>query len=140
MYSGKSIFEINMERERKEFLSLSSVILKKIKESYIRELDRLSKEFISFRFSDLTSYNNDEVEILIDVITSKERPKFDGLQIIYLQKKSEKKGIFEVSEYQAGPSNENLYIYSECKSLKSAITSLLKGNHEHSKRKPIKVW
>jgi hypothetical protein len=140
MNQNELIFDIRMKMEKEDFLKSNANVLQKIVASYHKELQRLIKENVSFNFSDLTSYNNTEIEILIDVLTSKKRPEFDGMQIIYLQKKNEKKGIFEVSEYQAGPCNENLYVYSECKSLKSAITSLLKGNHEHSKRKPIKVW
>lgn len=58
--------------------------------------------------------------------------KLDGMQILYIRNER----MYEVSEYQAGPKQDELHIYKETPSLKLAIKELLKGN----KRKPIKVW
>jgi len=58
--------------------------------------------------------------------------KLDGMQIIY----NHMDGKYEVSEYQAGAKQNELHIYANCKTLKSAITEMLKGN----KRKPIEIW
>jgi hypothetical protein len=44
--------------------------------------------------------------------------------------------MYEVSEYQAGPNQDELYIYKETKSLPLALKDLIKGNN----RKPIKKW
>jgi hypothetical protein len=56
---------------------------------------------------------------------------FDGMQILAFQD-----GTFEVSEYQAGENEDELYIYKETKSLTLALKDLVKGN----KRKPIKKY
>jgi hypothetical protein len=56
----------------------------------------------------------------------------DGMQIIF----DRKTGTYEVSEYQAGPKQDELHIFLETKSLTAALKNLLKGN----KRKPIKIW
>lgn len=58
--------------------------------------------------------------------------QLDGMQILYFVKEK----MFEVSESQAGPKQNNLYIYKETKSLKAALKDILKGNN----RKPIKTW
>lgn len=59
--------------------------------------------------------------------------EYDGMQIIYfLHSKT-----FEVSEYQAGPNQDKLYVYTNTKQPKKALESLLLGNKN---RKPIKVW
>ena len=57
---------------------------------------------------------------------------FDGMQILYFVKE----GIFEVSEYQAGPKGDQLHVYLETKSLKIALNRLLKGNRQ----RPVKIW
>lgn len=54
---------------------------------------------------------------------------FDGMQIILY------KGIFEISEYQAGTNANELHIYKNTTSLKKALKELLKGN----KRQPIEI-
>jgi hypothetical protein len=56
---------------------------------------------------------------------------FDGMQITRFDN-----GIYEVSEYQAGPGENEMYIYKETKSLITALKDLIKGN----KRKPIKKY
>jgi hypothetical protein len=56
---------------------------------------------------------------------------FDGMQINRF-----KDGTYEVSEYQAGKDNNELYIYKETNSLTDALKDLIKGN----KRKPIKKY
>jgi hypothetical protein len=56
---------------------------------------------------------------------------FDGMQILGMDN-----GSFEVSEYQAGANENELYIYKETKSLILALKDLIKGN----KRKPIKKY
>ena len=56
---------------------------------------------------------------------------FDGMQII-----RHPNNTFEVSEYMAGPNEDELYIYKETNSLKVALKDLLKGNN----RKPIRKY
>ena len=56
---------------------------------------------------------------------------FDGMRIMCWSD-----GSFEVAEYAAGKEENELWIYKNTKTLKSALMELLKGN----KRKPIKVW
>jgi hypothetical protein len=56
---------------------------------------------------------------------------FDGMQILAFQD-----GTFEVSEYQAGENENELYIYKETNSLTNALKDLIKGN----KRKPIRKY
>jgi hypothetical protein len=56
---------------------------------------------------------------------------FDGMQIHRFDN-----GIYEVSEYQAGPDENEMYVYKETKSLIVALKDLIKGN----KRKPIKKY
>jgi hypothetical protein len=70
-------------------------------------------------------------EIIIEP-TTRNKPKMEGMQIIY----SELDKIYEVSEYQAGKKENELWIYLETQSLKRAVKNMLKGN----KRKPIKIW
>lgn len=77
----------------------------------------------------LNKNNPDKVEFLIEPVNYK-GDKLDGMQILYCEKS------FEVSEFQAGPNNDNLYIYKNTTSLKIALKDLLKGN----KRKPIQIW
>jgi len=56
---------------------------------------------------------------------------FDGMQILALED-----GTFEVSEYQAGKNENELYIYKITNSLITALKDLIKGN----KREPIKKY
>jgi hypothetical protein len=65
-------------------------------------------------------------------LKGKRKDLLNGMQIIY----DKSNGVFEVSEYMAGPKQDKLYIYKETKSLIIALKDMLKGNH----RKPIKVW
>lgn len=58
-----------------------------------------------------------------------------GMQIIHFKREN----IFEVSEYQAGDKKE-LFVYGEYRYLKNAVRSMLKGNHETTGRKPIKIF
>lgn len=59
----------------------------------------------------------------------------DGMQII----EDPDTKTFEVSEYMAGPNEDQLWIFGEYKNLKSAVKSMLKGNHTTG-RKAIKIW
>lgn len=59
----------------------------------------------------------------------------DGMQI--LENKTHK--TFEVSEYMVGPNEDELWIYGTYKNLRSAIKSMMKGNHTTG-RKPEKTW
>ena len=74
-------------------------------------------------------------EIIIEPSTRKTGDKrkdfFDGMQIIRFPD-----GTYEVSEYMAGPKEDEMYIYKETKSLKVALKDLIKGNN----RKPIKKY
>lgn len=57
--------------------------------------------------------------------------KFAGMQIIF------EAGIYEVSQYMAGPKEDQMWIYGNYPTLKGALTSLIKGNG--SRRKVIEV-
>ena len=61
--------------------------------------------------------------------------KLYGMQITQILNN----GSWEVSEFQAGPQEKDLYIYGEYVNLKSAIKSMLRGNWTTG-RKPIQVW
>lgn len=76
------------------------------------------------------SFGTDEM-----IIEPKTPPsgEYDGMQIIYFLRSK----TFEVSEYQAGPNQDKLYVYTDTKQPKKALESLLLGNKN---RKPIKVW
>jgi hypothetical protein len=80
-----------------------------------------------FRVSDLTL--NANYPFLHMEIVSKDH-QFDGMQIIWTENE------YEVSEYQAGPKENELHIYFITKSLKIALKHFMKGN----KQKPIKIW
>lgn len=58
-----------------------------------------------------------------------------GMQIIY----DIKSNVYEVSEYMAGPNENELFIFGEYKSLIPALKSLIKGNSSTG-RKPIKKY
>jgi hypothetical protein len=60
-------------------------------------------------------------------------PLLNGMQILYFIQD----GLFEVSEYMAGPKQNQLRVLTETKSLKIAVKSYLKGNKG---RKAIKIW
>ena len=102
--------------------------------------ERLCNLGVSFVVHDLSMYNKEDVEILIEVHPSKPTPKLDGMQIIYLYKSIDGSDSFEVSEYQVNNQPDVMYVYGFHKTLKAATTSLLKGNHRHLKRKPVQVW
>jgi hypothetical protein len=56
---------------------------------------------------------------------------FDGMQLILFQNYEDKNDfIFEVSEYQAGPKQNELHIFKITKSFKTALKSLIKGNNQ----------
>jgi hypothetical protein len=65
-------------------------------------------------------------------LVGKRKDYLDGMQIIYFKRSRE----FEVSEIQAGPRQDKLYIYKRTKSLKVALKDFFKGNE----RKPIKIY
>ncbi len=93
-----------------------------------------SKNYLFFKTCDLNDC------IMIEPTNYKNRfgHLLDGMQIIY----HKKQGLFEVSEFQAGVDENCLYIYTETKSFKKAIKSLLKGNYNCSStlRIPKKIW
>lgn len=82
-----------------------------------------------FRFDDWNNENHQSFQLEI-VGRNEDKGMFDGMQIIF------EDGIFEVSEYQAGKNQNELWIYKETKSLKVALKCFMKGNNQ----KPIKVW
>ena len=59
--------------------------------------------------------------------------ELDGMQIIF------EKGIYEVSEFQAGKDKNELHVFMETKSLKIAVKNMLKGN-KRPKSKILKIW
>ena len=59
--------------------------------------------------------------------------KYDGMQIIFDFKTEQ----YEVSEYQAGPDENELHIFTDTKNYKEAIKSLLLGNKN---RTPIRIY
>jgi hypothetical protein len=56
---------------------------------------------------------------------------FDGMQIIKWPD-----GQYEVSEYMAGPNNDQTFIYKQTKSLNVALKDLIRGNN----RKPVEKY
>lgn len=56
-----------------------------------------------------------------------------GMQII------KEDGVYEVSEYGAGPKGEDLLIFGEHKTLDAAVKQALKGNHTDAGQTPQKV-
>jgi translation initiation factor 1 (eIF-1/SUI1) len=80
-------------------------------------------------------------EITIDPSTvippgsSLKKGSMDGMQIIY----DIKSKVYEVSEYMAGPNEDELYIFGQYKSLIPALKSLYKGNSNEG-RQPIKKY
>lgn len=114
--------------------------LKQLKRQYHEsQYNRLEKDGIFLKFSDLTGGNKTETEILIGINTNRPIPKLEGMQIIFFENRETSVKYFEVSEYQAGPNGDNMFIYQKAKTLKSAVTSLLKGNKDFCKRKPIEI-
>jgi hypothetical protein len=110
--------------------------------------EKLTKQIIdtSFEFFKSNGVNYGQVadlgtEITIEpstVIPAKSTLKkgsLDGMQIIY----DVKSKVYEVSEYMAGPNEDELYIFGEYKSLIPALKSLIKGNSNLG-RKPIKKY
>lgn len=55
--------------------------------------------------------------------------EFDGMQIIF------EDGTYELSEYQAGPNQNELHVFGEYKTINAAYRRLLKG-----KKQPIQIW
>jgi len=84
-------------------------------------------------FSATVSNNGDHfaVQPNTDKVGNNRKDFFDGLCLNYYND-----GLIEIVEYQAGPNENNLYVYYETTNLKRALKQLLKGN----KRKPLKVW
>ena len=64
-------------------------------------------------------------------VGSNRKDFFDGLQIIKWPD-----GIYEVSEYMAGPKEDQTYIYKLTKSLNVALKDLIRGNN----RKPVQKY
>lgn len=80
----------------------------------------------------VTMFDNGDISVEPTQYAKKYGSKLDGMQIIY----DHEEKIYEVSEFQAGAKQDELWIYKETPSLKIAIKDLLKGNN----RKPIKKW
>lgn len=105
----------------------------------IMNLEKIGDEvydFLKLNGYELGSiYKGASGEIIIEPSTRKTGTKrkdfFDGMQII-----RHSDGMYEVSEYMAGPKQDELYIYKETKSLKVALKDLIKGNN----RKPVKKY
>jgi len=89
--------------------------------------DTMQNKGVSFQVSDLSNKYNTTINI---EPTQYKNSNLDGMQIIY------ENGIFEVSEFQAGPNQNELHIFLETKSFKVALKNMMLGN----KRKPIKIW
>ena len=64
-------------------------------------------------------------------VGSNRKDFFDGMQIIKLPN-----GYYEVSEYLAGPNQDQTYVYKNTKSLNVALKDLIRGN----KRKPVEKY
>jgi hypothetical protein len=110
--------------------------------------EKLTKQIIdtSFEFFKSNGVNYGQVadlgtEITIEPSTvipdgsTLKKGSLDGMQIIY----DVKSKVYEVSEYMAGPNEDELFIYGEYKSLIPALKSLIKGNSSTG-RKPIKKY
>lgn len=115
-------------------------VLEKVMQACEVQHERFRNLGVSFVIHDLSMYNHEDIELLIDVHTSKPSSKLDGMQIIYMCKSIDGSDSFEVSEYQVNNQPDVMYVYGFYKTLKAATTSLLKGNHRHCKRKPVLVW
>lgn len=89
----------------------------------------------NFNIDNLTFANNQT--ILIEPSTENE--KFAGMQINYFKHNTDLFGCFEVSEYQAGKKENELYIFSLHDNLKDAIICLLKGN-KRNKKDILKIY
>jgi hypothetical protein len=83
----------------------------------------------SWKLDDLTTEFHDNFHLEM-VGRPEDGSKYDGMQIIF------EDGVYEVSEYQAGPNENELWIYKETKSLKIALRFYMRGNNQ----KPIKIW
>lgn len=92
--------------------------------------DTMQGQNISFKVVDYSDQYFSKINIDLYNYSKKHGSKFDGMQIIF------EDGIYEVSEYQAGKNANELHVYLETKSFKTALNNLLKGNN----RKPIKIW
>jgi hypothetical protein len=110
--------------------------------------EKLTKQIIdnSFEFFKSNGVNYGQVSDLGNEITIEpstvipagstlKKDSLDGMQIIYdIPTK-----VYEVSEYMAGPNENEMYIFGEYKSLIPALKSLIKGNSSNG-RKPIKKY
>ena len=84
---------------------------------------------VQMKADDLSRSGSDVM--LIDVYgKNKNMP---GMQII------KEDGVYEVSEYGAGPKGEDLLIFGEYKTLAAAVKKTLKGNYTDGGQKPEKV-
>jgi len=92
--------------------------------------DTMQRQNISFNVLDYSDQYFSKIYIDVYNYSKIHGSKFDGMQIIF------EAGIYEVSEYQAGKKANELHVYLETKSFKTALKNLLKGNN----RKPIKIW
>lgn len=81
----------------------------------------------------VTIYPPDEIHIEPDTKTTGNQPAgaMHGMQINGFPD-----GIWEVSEYQAGPNQDRLHIYKTTTRPATAARNLLKGNNQ----KPIKIY
>ena len=94
-------------------------------------IERMTNKGISFRLTNLSNKHHDMLCIEPYNYLKTVGDILHGMHINY------EDGIFEVIEYQAGKNTDELHIFTETKSFKVALKSLLKGN---KKRKPLKIW
>lgn len=124
-----------MTKQENDILNTRTILIDKV--SSVNFNAGTSKGFNRYLF-----LNTCEVcgTIIIEPTNYKKRfgHSLDGMQILFDRKTK----TFEVSEFQAGVDEDCLYIYTETKSFKKAIKSLLKGNYNCSPafRIPKKIW
>lgn len=107
------------EQGKKEFDKINKILFDTMQGQNISfKVENYSDEYFAKIYIDL--YNYSKVH----------GSKFYGMQITF------EAGIYEVSEYQAGKNKNELHIFLETKSFKTALKKLLKGN----KQRPIKIW
>lgn len=140
----KIIMEDLSTSEKTAMARLKTYMLKSNKEKQFRELEKASAknpelpsvyEFFVDSLQKANLYGQISFGTNELIIEPKTPPsgEYDGMQIIYTLNDKE----FEVSEFQAGPNQDQLWVYTITKSKVNALKSLLKGNKN---RKPIKVW
>lgn len=114
-----------MTKQENDILNTRTILIDKV--SNVDFNARASKEFNQYLFLNVCEVSG---TIMIEPTNYKKRfnHSLDGMQILFDRRTK----VFEVSEFQAGVDGDCLYIYTETKSFKKAIKSLLKGNYNHS--------